>query len=218
MKKNIMMRISAFLLVAVLLTTCVISGTWAKYVTTTDEVEDTATVAKWGIKMTLAGDKVVYDDDKTTEDATAQVLKNTLAAPGTYEKLATFKLTGTPEVAYEINVVVDLELDGWLVDGAFYCPLVFTVDGTEIKMDATNSDADKLEAAVENAIKVAIAGDASGTKAYDAGVAVPTTANEVVVDWTWAFESGNDAKDTALGNAYNATIDFSLQVTVAQVD
>ena len=34
----------------------------------------------------------------------------------------------------EIKVVVDLELANWEVDSAVYCPLVFTVDGTEYKI------------------------------------------------------------------------------------
>lgn len=222
MKKNIMMRLSAVLLVAVLLTTCVISGTWAKYVTSTDNVGDTATVAKWGIKMTLKGDKVVYDDDATTEDATAKVLKNSLAAPGTHEKLADFTLTGTPAVAYEIAVLVNLDLgENWKVDGVEYCPLVFHVDGTDYKIgDPGITTVAQLEEAVVKAIKLAISGVESGTKQYNAGVAVPTTANDVEINWTWAYSTSdaNDVKDTALGNAYNATIDFSLQVTVTQVD
>ena len=224
MKKNIMMRLSALLLVAVLLTTCVISGTFAKYVTTSELEEDAATVAKWGIVMTVTGDDVVYDDDKTTPNATAKVLTDALCAPGTYEKITTFTLTGTPEVAYEISVVVDLELTDWvLTDGTTeYCPLVFTVDDTEIKMGGAIDTVDKLEAAVENAIKVAICGDASGVKTYNAGVAVPATANSVLIDWMWAFEGEND-KDTQLGDATlngatQAALDFELQVTVTQVD
>ena len=44
MKTNKMMRIASVLLVAVLLTTCVISGTFAKY-TTTVSATSTANVA-----------------------------------------------------------------------------------------------------------------------------------------------------------------------------
>ena len=47
MKKNTMMRVASALLVAVLLTTCAISGTFAKYVSSA-ETSDTARVAKWG--------------------------------------------------------------------------------------------------------------------------------------------------------------------------
>lgn len=45
MRKNRMMRAASALLVAVLMTTCTISGTFAKYVTSADST-DTARVAK----------------------------------------------------------------------------------------------------------------------------------------------------------------------------
>ena len=48
MKKNRMMRVASALLVAVLLTTCAISGTFAKYVSTATG-EDAARVAYWVI-------------------------------------------------------------------------------------------------------------------------------------------------------------------------
>lgn len=231
MKKNVMMRLSALLLVAVLLTTCVISGTFAKY-TTADDATDSATVAAWGIELSVTGDEVLYDDAKTGNEVTAlKVTTNALAAPGTYQKLATVALSGTPEVAYSITVDVDLTLANWAsgeaddpgtadVDESVYCPIVFTVDGVEYKIDATNKNTGDLEAAIEKAIIIAIAGgDGSvNTKTYNAGVAVPATANEVLIDWMWAF-AGNDTLDTVLGNAATkATIGFSLTVTVDQVD
>lgn len=54
MKKNKMMRNTAALGVAVLLTASVLSGTLAKY-TTTAEGTDSARVAKWGIVMNSTG-------------------------------------------------------------------------------------------------------------------------------------------------------------------
>ena len=228
MKKNIMMRLSAILLVAVLLTTCVISGTWAKYVET-KSVDDLATVANWGIEMTVTADKAVLDSDKTTKDATLSVLTNDLAAPGTYEKIE-FAIEGTPEVAYEIKVEVSLELKNWLVESNEYCPLVFTVAGTEYKLDAagTYKTIEALEEAIEDAVAKAIAGAtvAEGTDAAEEGKGTYTvvynagTASDrsFVIDWFWAFE-GDNAKDTALGNAATkATIDFDLTVTATQVD
>ena len=50
MRNNRMMRAASALLVAVLLTTSTISGTFAKYVTE-KEVSDTARVAKWGVEI-----------------------------------------------------------------------------------------------------------------------------------------------------------------------
>ena len=53
MKKNKMMRLASFLLIAVLVSTSAISGTYAKY-TTSGFAEDQARVAKWGV--TVAAD------------------------------------------------------------------------------------------------------------------------------------------------------------------
>lgn len=237
MKKNKLFLLGLFVVFAAVLSLSLVSNTLAKY-TSSDSGSDTARVAKWGIVMTVTGNEVLYDDDKTTPEVAAQVLYNYLAAPGTHQKLTTVALTGTPEVAYKITVNVDLNLQNWNISGADYCPLVFNVDGTVIQMDGTIDEVDKLEVAVEKAILKAIAGgtaDAATTGAgdyadgftytqlYAANTAVPASANEVVVDWTWAFstDAATDAKDTALGNqavSTPATIDFKLSITVEQVE
>ena len=54
MKKNTMMRIASVLMVAVLLSTCAISSTFAKYVSS-DSATDTARIAKWGVEVTATG-------------------------------------------------------------------------------------------------------------------------------------------------------------------
>lgn len=51
MKKNKMLRLASVLLIVVILTTCVIGGTLAKY-TTSDSAADTARVAQWGVTVT----------------------------------------------------------------------------------------------------------------------------------------------------------------------
>ena len=51
MKKNTMMRLASVLLIAVLMSTCAISGTFAKYVTS-DSSSDSARVARWGFNGT----------------------------------------------------------------------------------------------------------------------------------------------------------------------
>ena len=55
MKKNKMMRLASVLLVLTLLSTSVISGTFAKYITT-DSANDSARVAKWGVVASVKGD------------------------------------------------------------------------------------------------------------------------------------------------------------------
>ncbi len=232
MKKNFAMRIAACLLVVTMLSLCMVSYTYAKY-TTSGATSDIATVAKWGITLSVQGDDILYDDAKTGDEVTAlKVTANNLTAPGTYQKLATVALTGTPEVAYQIVVEVDLELgDYWVANSNVYCPLVFTVDGTTYKIDLTDDaydTVDELEVAIENAIKLAICGSDTGTAVYDAGEPVPATAADgVLIDWMWAYDSEvvgahpeqTDVLDTELGNAANkATVNFNLTVTVTQVD
>ena len=209
MKKNYMMRLAAVLLVLVLLSTCVISGTFAKYTTTTGELKDTATVTKWGIKMTLTSEDVLYDADSTDDDVVElKVANKDLAAPGTKEQLASFAIEGKPEVAYEIKVVTDLKLANWSVDGTYYCPLTIKVNDVTIN-GLDKSSATEFEEAVEAAVKAAIEGK------YNANV---DSAKTVVIEWSWAFE-GDNVKDTALGDAATkATIEFTLNVTATQVD
>lgn len=223
MKKNKALTAAISVLSLTMVSMCAIGGTFAKY-TTNGKTQDTATVAKWGITLSVTGDDVLYDhDDKTVNDAeTLKVKANTLAAPGTYQKLATVALSGTPEVAYKISVDVDLELEGWKVNGADYCPLVFSVDGTSYSMTST---VEALEAAVEGAIAKAILGaevTPDGqvySKEYNAGVGVVAGANEVLIDWVWAYhvDDETDEKDTLLA-ATGSTVDFKLDITVDQVD
>lgn len=110
--KNKMMRIASVLLVAALITTCAISGTFAKYVTKV-EGTDSARVAKWGIVLTVDGnafaEKYAAEDEEEylAADGEFSVVSSVegekVVAPGTNSELvdnyyvATVK--GTPEVA-----------------------------------------------------------------------------------------------------------------------
>ena len=106
MKKNRMMRLAAFLLVCVLLTTSVISGTYAKYVSTTTD-SDSARVAKWGFgTASIAFEDLFaasYDNVAAGSDELA------IIAPGTAGEVTfAFVATGdAPEVAYKITVDTD---------------------------------------------------------------------------------------------------------------
>jgi len=88
MKKNKMLRIASILLVVTLLSTCVISGTFAKYVTKA-EGEDQARVAKWGVLVTLEGG--VFADKYEATDA------DYLAAKGQYSVEAFAEEGKTPD-------------------------------------------------------------------------------------------------------------------------
>jgi len=123
------MRIASVLLVAVLISTCAISGTFAKYVTKA-EGTDTARVAKWGILLTMEGDDMfapeyVADDDTFggstdnqdpvlsvrvdqdyLENATADDITD-LVAPGTTNDAFKATIVGKPEVAVRYTLHID---------------------------------------------------------------------------------------------------------------
>lgn len=114
MKKNRMMRLASFLLVCVLLTTSVISGTYAKYVTT-GEASDSARVAKWGVEVAAVGtlfsdeyeakEEILDNDGEVIGITVKSSLQDNVVAPGTESGDGiTFKIQGTPEVAVSVNV------------------------------------------------------------------------------------------------------------------
>jgi hypothetical protein len=147
--KNKMMRIASVLLVAALITTCAISGTFAKYVTKVSG-EDYARVAQWGIVLTLNGDEafgtqyVAHDETykaalKEGESAPLYSVissnEDKVVAPGTSAKdldmLLTATVKGTPEVAARYILIADVEKDIVLPAGDYtdYTELVKGNDG-----------------------------------------------------------------------------------------
>ena len=111
MKKNRMMRLASVLLVLTLLTTSMISGTFAKYVTS-GEATDTARVAKWGVTFDIQGGplfdtKYAATDSKYSTDMSVSVKSSgtdNVVAPGTEGTAVTFRTQGTPEVSYEVTM------------------------------------------------------------------------------------------------------------------
>ena len=231
MKKNVMMRVASIMLVLVLMSSSVISGTFAKYVTSADS-EDTARVAKWGVVATVTGNAFDYQYETTDTSYTntaytvvADDGKTNVVAPGTNGTFGGVALTGSPEVAvrvsYEGTVV---KIQNWDLASGFYCPLRFNINGTEINgIDYDN--ATDLENAILNAIK-------KGANDY-----APNTDLSTIDDlngeytWAWPFDetSANfiagqtDGKDTELGNwsakgKAQPIISIEVKCTVTQID
>ena len=217
-----MMRIASVLLVAVVLTTCAISGTFAKYVTSGNG-SDTARVAKWGVTVTgtAATFKETYAKDDNSFDLAANTVVSTekVVAPGTAGSMAAFTISGTPEVAVRVTFAGTLELgDKWVdAGGNYYCPLEITVGDTTFKgTDVSYTSADAFEAAVNAKI-------ATYKKDYEANKDLSTIgADAPAVSWKWAFTGNDDVKDTYLGDqaaAGNAaTVSLSVTATVTQID
>ena len=242
MKKNKMMRMASALLVATLLSTSVIAGTFAKY-TTSAEGTDTARVAKWGVNITANGSTFAtsYDKKGATGEAGTTVksvlsstansededtIKN-VVAPGTSGTMAKMTLSGTPEVMVKVNYKGEFKLDdNWKVGDAFYCPLIIKVKNgatgneTTIQQNTTNvTSVETFNKAVNDAIE-------AYSKEYAANTNLSQQENDsLIVSWEWPFAGSGDgaiqtdAKDTALGDAATAaTVTLKVTTTVDQVD
>ena len=192
MRKNKMMRLASALLVAVLLTTCAISGTFAKYVTEAYGT-DQARVAKWGFEKT----SLTLDlFDQSYDGTVVSNGSDNVIAPGT-TKTCTIELIpntqAAPEVKYHFDANIDIvaantndtlfaQLDWKLGDGAW---------GTFADLKAAiNAQYDKDYAANE----------------------LPNDANKTItVSWRWNYSDGSDDTDTDLGN--NGTLKVQVEFT-----
>ena len=221
MKKNMMLRTASVLLIAVLMSTCAISGTFAKYVTSA-EGTDSARVAKWGVTVTANGQTFAkeYDTDDTIfTEAKSVISTEQVVAPGTEGDMLSVVLGGTPEVAVRVSYTGAFDIsDNWLDgDGHYYCPLIVTVNGVNFDGRAYANAADS-ELSVNNAI-------GAYSKDYEAGTDLSGVGGDALeISWSWPFSTSadNDVKDTALGNQASignyATVTVTVTTTVTQID
>ncbi len=245
MKKNRMMRLASGMLVLTLATTCAISGTFAKYTTSTNG-EDSARVAKWGFTDTdssIALDNLFANaygtngSATTTTDTGATVKSNTnVIAPGTAGS-ATFGFTyggvsgvNAPEVAYTFKV----STDGSSCDQAIQ-------DNTNIQWkldDGAWGTWTELTTAIE-----ALDGNKTDDKYAPGELPAAfnsTGANTHTVYWQWLFDEASSAEgtqavasaddsdttltqdeiDTKMGNESTKLAEVTLKITVTatQVD
>ncbi len=229
MKKNKFMRLASVMLMLCLITTCAISGTFAKY-TTSASAMDSARVAKWGVTVEMMAGETIFKEEYVGTDSNVTVdgekvdtsAEIDVVAPGTNGTLSTITIDGAPEVTVDVTTEITLDLGNkWTTTGSdVYCPIVFTV-GTEtyglngMKIadgltTVTNQYAtvEALEIAVINAILTTIYGSSGWTEATTntADITVRyaphhdfNVASETF-SWVWAFEGNDDEKDTILGN------------------
>ena len=206
MKKNVMMRLASFLLVAVLISTSAISGTYAKYVTE-GSANDSARVAKWGVTLEMDGDSNFMNEYKTHDakySGKVSVKSSDdakVVAPGTssadVDGGLTFKITGTPEVATKVDISMTVNNDIVLTAGEYddattavagdkftlsdnYYPVVYTLTQTADGQGAENK---VIASGNLNAIKTAL--ETYAQTAYYA----PNTKLDATfqLTWAWAF-------------------------------
>ena len=233
MRKNKMMRTAAVLGVATMLTASVISGTFAKYTTSTSG-SDSARVAKWGFdkKSEIELKDLFKDAYDTTVKSTTDVI-----APGTKGQ-ATFGFSydkkndnvTAPEVAYTFEVSTegsscDQNIQNnpnivWSLDGAL-APAV--TEGTTAEAGTWTA----LLAAIED-----LDGNKTDNKYAPGELPVAFNAtgnNEHTVSWEWKYESSTaeegvadknqDITDTNMGNADTlANVTLKIAITATQVD
>ena len=200
MKKNTMMRIASCLLIAVLMTTCVISGTFAKY-TTESTGNDDARVAHWGFEAPTSLDFDLFKNSYTNvlgeDDAD-------VVAPGT-DASDTFSFVYSqndadsvekPEVAYTFTVAAAASGDYTLLD--LNPNFTWTLKKTFANGAATDTPIGggtfQTVDALINAIENLDGTDDAGTEL--AAGNLPTAfenGDEVyTIGWNWTFETATD--------------------------
>lgn len=199
MKTNKFLRIASVLLIAVLLTTCVISGTFAKYISEFS-AQDTARVAKWQFEVNdvdvTAGTNLTFDLFNTINDTldgnkeTDVDDDETLIAPGT---------TGSFLVKVENLSEVNAKVDFAFTATTNNIPLEFSLTGED---DDWTDDIATLNSSV-------------------ASLDMNDGVNTQTVYWRWVYEAvtpnTNDA-DTTLGIAGTAVATVNVAITATQVD
>jgi len=247
MKKYMMLRIASVMLVAVMMSTCAISGTFAKYVTS-KEAHDSARVAKFGVTITATGTmfgKNYYNVGHSNSNlptsyiaaaVTSVVSGNgdNVIAPGTKGSLASMTLEGTPEVDVEVTYQATLTINNaeWFVAPYEYFPLLITVGAKTFGINGLH-EAAKITSGCEctdiSDLITKVEAEIEGTSAtYDAGTVLDDKdADSVDVSWEWLYETGADAaakeanneKDTELAKPGNLPeITLSITTTVTQID
>ena len=230
-----MMRLASILLVCVLLTTSVISGTFAKYVTKA-EGADSARVAKFGVQVQALTSifKASYAGNDTVS-VLADNGTDKIIAPGTTGEAVAFTISGSPEVDVKVTATLGTISRVTLPAGEYldyttatvgdkytatvYQPVKWTLkhNGTTV----TGCDGVGLDA-IQTYLTDTLSAD------YDVEAGAFSTINGTyTLSWVWAFD-GNDQEDTTLGqiaagvesapSGHVGTESFQFSITVEQLD
>lgn len=195
-KSSMMVRLVAVLAVTMMFTMCFVGGTFAKY-TSSATGTDSATVAKWDIKVggtniatndTFTFDlfKTIKDSNGTADETDMSPVDGTIIAPGTR---GSFDIVIKNDSQVNATYAID-----YTVTNTNNIPVKFSVDGTNWFDDINYLDVRS----------VAINMGATAT---------------VTVQWMWEFERiDGDTQDTTLGSAASATLAVSAAVSAIQVD
>lgn len=241
-KKHWTLRAAGLLFALVLITSCFVGGTFAKYVTS-KSASDSARVARFGVVIAAQDNtafKTTYDTDTAGVSSVVTSTGDSLVAPGTKEENAViFSITGKPEV--RVRVALSMTgTDVFLKDGTYpdlttpdpddtftlakpYHPVVFTLKkgGTTLARGTISEINTELGNLSEDC--------APGTD-------LSKEFGTYTLSWEWAFEDTDidkkDQADTLLGTLvtpgaaisgvavgdYFSHIHLILAATVTQID
>ena len=202
MKNNKTVKFMALVLFVTILAIILVSGTYAKY-TTSATGSDTATVAKWSIK--LGNEDIAKSTEKTftidlfstitntdgSEEKNVKKTDGSLIAPGTMGSFTLLSLKNESEVNAKYSVTYTLANESGV-------PLEFT----------TNKDDESSWKSDFTAVNVS-----------DEALATDATATTATVYWRWAFtkDTARDTSDTTLGTT-TPTVTLTAKIDVEQAD
>lgn len=202
MKNNKTVKFMALVLFVTILAIILVSGTYAKY-TTSATGSDTATVAKWSIK--LGDEDIAKSTEKTfsidlfstitntdgSEEKNVKKTDGTLIAPGTMGSFTLLSLKNESEVNAKYSVTYTLSNESGV-------PLEFT----------TNKDDESSWKSDFTAVNIS-----------NEALATNATATTATVYWRWAFtkDTARDTSDTTLGTT-TPTVTLTAKIDVEQAD
>ena len=202
MKNNKLAKFMALVLLVTLLAVILVSGTYAKY-TTSATGSDSATVAKWSIK--LGDEDIAKSTEKTfaidlfstitntdgTGEKNVKKTDGSLIAPGTMGSFTLASLKNESEVNAKYSVTYTLKNESGV-------PLEFTTN----KDDESSWKSDFTTINVSNE-----------------ALAMDATATTATVYWRWAFtkDKARDTSDPTLGTT-TPTVTLTAKIDVEQAD
>lgn len=198
MKKNVMLKIAAVVMVAVLLSTCAISTTLAKYSTTSEAKQiGAARVAKWGVAVDAAATQMFSETYGDTTQVTNNVIASeVVVAPGSEGTHSISGLiSGTPEVSGKVTYKLKVTYTNF----GDYKPLVFTYNDGKALAITSGQWVELTDAAYS----------------FKAGTDL-STATAVTVEWEWPFDA-NDTADNELVKSIDDDDDTNDPVVTVEI-
>lgn len=175
--------------------------TLAKYVKTSNRNAEQASVAKFGVNLEWSGDAFAKEYSSTSNGVTVKSSTNgDKIAPGTSGSI-TLTISGESEVKFNLTIkLTETYSSHWDTadEGEEYHPITLsattTIDGASVNI--VNNEINVKTFEVEEAISGAI-----------------------TITWNWAFESGNDAADSYIGElGKTATYSLAASAIATQID